>query len=437
MKNEKLAKNKKKTKNNKKNLIIIIFIIIALIISVILFLNKDMFIKKEIDDKKYNNEVKEPEIREEPKIKETVTLNSGDKLDYNIFFNNKIDIEKSKITFENQDKTIQNKDLILEENYIISIGTYNVLINYEDKTYNSVLIIKDKTSPVLEVKNITIKEGEKVTLKDFIVSCKDNSNKECNYVLTDKNAKETKLNLKDTASYYIIAKDSSDNETKKEITLTINKPNTNNTKPNNNEKKVLETKNITEESSEDIKYGVKYKIVKTYKVTKYEDGTETKKLTNTSKKLDVTGYKATPKDMESEARNVVTNNYNNYIEVVNFTNGYRKEVGVKELKLDKELSVLATIRAMECAYTDKMDHTRPNGQGFYSIGDDMNYSSMIFGENLQYGWGGYNNTPLKAATNWRNSPGHYQNMISGGYGTIGIGKYTLDGKTYWAQLFCG
>lgn len=62
---------------------------------------------------------------------------------------------------------------------------------------------------------------------------------------------------------------------------------------------------------------------------------------------------------------------------------------------------------------------------------------MIMGENIQYGMGGHGNTPEKAAVNWRNSPGHYRNMIATGFGTIGVGKYTLNGKTYWVQLFCG
>ena len=38
---------------------------------------------------------------------------------------------------------------------------------------------------------------------------------------------------------------------------------------------------------------------------------------------------------------------------------------------------------------------------------------------------------------WRNSDGHYGNMINTMFTRVGFGKYTLNGKTYWVQIFAG
>ena len=36
---------------------------------------------------------------------------------------------------------------------------------------------------------------------------------------------------------------------------------------------------------------------------------------------------------------------------------------------------------------------------------------------------------------WKNSQGHYKNMITDYFTFAGFGKYELNGKIYWVQMF--
>lgn len=415
----------KKIKVSKKMLFIILCVLFVFIVALFICFYKDELFKKV-----YTSNMGESNIE----VNEIVVLDSGQILDYEIFFKDAIDLHNVNFSFSNQDENISDKNLIIEDGLVNSVGKYDVKIEIDGNIYRSVLEINDKTAPILEVKDITVNEGEKVDVTSFIVSCVDNSLKECTYDILDLDGNTTNLDLSyGTRKYFIIAKDESENATKKEVQLSVTKKENN----SNSQSNVLSTKNVIDTTIENGKYGTKYKVTNTYRITKYQDGTEIKKLIKTSKVLDVSGFNATSKDMEAEARNNTNSNYSVYQEMTNYVNEYRNEVGANPLTLDKELSLLATIRAIEMAYSGKFSHNRPNGLGFYTVGEELGYDRMILGENISHGSGGYNDTTRKAATNWRNSEGHYQNMIKSGFGRIGVGKYTLEGKTYWVQLFCG
>lgn len=206
------------------------------------------------------------------------------------------------------------------------------------------------------------------------------------------------------------------------------------------EKTIVKTEQNVEELELQLeKYGTKIYTARYYDITTYNDGTTDKTLKRTVNNLiDTKGFNGTPSSMLEEAKALVKENMNKYNELLGYVNGYRKEVNAKELVLDYDLSVAATIRAMEMAYTNKMSHTRPNGSSCFTILKDLNYTSYYtVGENIAAGY----NTPQTVATGWRNSKdGHYENMINSEYTKIGLGMVTLKGTsygTYWAQLFVG
>ena len=134
-------------------------------------------------------------------------------------------------------------------------------------------------------------------------------------------------------------------------------------------KTVVSTENIKEESSEPYKYGVVLKEVKTYTVTTYSDGTTDKKLINTKKSYDSSGYNATTNDLKSEATSLAGSNKSIYNKVLENVNTYRSEVGANNIVLDDKLSIAATIRAMEMAYSGVFDasHNRPNGSSCFTV----------------------------------------------------------------------
>lgn len=136
---------------------------------------------------------------------------------------------------------------ILKENYtkeevIVGVGKYKVIIENDTKTYETTLTIEDKESPILEVQDVSIIEGTKINISNFIKTCSDNSYIDCSYTLIDSDFKKIDLPTKiGKYSFKIVATDESDNKTEKEVSLSIEEPKkntaTNNTSSNKNTKK--------------------------------------------------------------------------------------------------------------------------------------------------------------------------------------------------------
>ncbi|MDK4697344.1 CAP domain-containing protein [Kingella negevensis] len=121
--------------------------------------------------------------------------------------------------------------------------------------------------------------------------------------------------------------------------------------------------------------------------------------------------------LATEAQKVVTN-----------TNKLRAEVGLPALKHDERLSAYAQRRAEEIVRS--FEHARLNGQNI-QVGGTTNY----VGENIAAG----NTTADKTVLDqWRNSSGHYKNMILKTYTKMGAGVVYVPGSKYgyyWVQIF--
>lgn len=200
-------------------------------------------------------------------------------------------------------------------------------------------------------------------------------------------------------------------------------------------KQVVSTETEEEKEVLEEKYGTKKIKSSYYNVIKYDDGTVDKQYNYSNTYYDKSGFNASTNDLIGEARNVASQNNGIYREVVNYVNNYRSAAGVASINLDNELSVAATIRAMEMAYSSRgMSHTRPNGSDCFTIFNELGIS-YTFGlaENVAAG----QTSASMVAQSWYNSPGHRQNMENSTYTKIGIGMYELGGVKYWAQLFVG
>ena len=286
------------------------------------------------------------------------------------------------------DKEINKKDVIS------NVNTYKVLIIVNKNKYNTELNVIDTKSPKLTTKNITIYENEKYNINSFVTSCKDNSNKKCNISFADK--KMANYTKSGTYKISINAKDNSNNETISNATLTIKNKITSNKASNNSNKK------------------------------SNKSATTTKKTNNTSNSKYKTTY-----ELQGLATKEVKNNKKIADEVIKYTNSYRKEVNAKALKYDEKLSIVATIRVIEIAYYDKFDHVRPNGLTFSSVIRDLNINYGYCGENIAYGY--LDSEEVSVA--WKESKGHYKNMVNTQYTKIGVGYYEYNNTIYWAQIF--
>jgi uncharacterized protein YkwD len=116
------------------------------------------------------------------------------------------------------------------------------------------------------------------------------------------------------------------------------------------------------------------------------------------------------------------------IEVLNETNKYRSG---KPLVLDTELTKVANIRAMELANTKELSHIRPNGRYYSELFEQYKIDATFSGENIAQGY----TSAKEVCEAWKNSKGHYLNMIKDKYTKMGVGFYTKNGITYWVQIF--
>lgn len=115
--------------------------------------------------------------------------------------------------------------------------------------------------------------------------------------------------------------------------------------------------------------------------------------------------------------------YQKAYQALTYTNKVRAQVGAKPLTMDKDLLAAAMQRAAEIAVL--FSHDRPDGTDCFSA------SPKMYGENIAAGQA----SASSVVTSWKNSSGHYANMIDTDYQSIGIGCFNYDGTLYWVQCF--
>ncbi len=118
--------------------------------------------------------------------------------------------------------------------------------------------------------------------------------------------------------------------------------------------------------------------------------------------------------------------------MVQWINELRAQNGAAPLKVYTIGGSAANLRAKECA--QGFSHTRPNGGSCFTVLDEKNISSNTMGENIfKCSWSECD--PYSAFTAWKNSPGHFENMINSSFDYVSIGYYSDSTGQYWVQLF--
>lgn len=132
-------------------------------------------------------------------------------------------------------------------------------------------------------------------------------------------------------------------------------------------------------------------------------------------------------------------------------NEERVRCGVAPLETNTTLQAAADVRADECHVS--FSHTRPDGTDCFSIFEgEFTYNAWTLGENIAYiGQGCYEaeelNDVLSEAylkdlarqffTNYKNSPGHYANMINKNFKETGVGiSINYDSQDGWIRVYC-
>lgn len=328
-------------------------------------------------------------IKEESQLIE-VKYNSIDKIEIEI--NTKLPkiSDYMNESLEGTIKYYKNNTEMAEKEVLKNIGEYIVKISIDNQEYTSTLIVKDTVKPKLTLKGITIYKGTTYNINSFVKSCTDNSNLKC-----DISFKDTKMaNYKNAGSYdiTIIAKDKAGNEVQSKTKLVIKDKQTNITSNKANT-------TISKKSN--------------------KNATKNNNINDSTTKF------------KNEAKKLISVNKADAQKILDLTNQYRKEKNIKALKLDSQLCQAANVRAMELATYNYFEHARPNGAAYWTILNDLNISRKTSGENIAFGY----SSAEEVSQAWKDSKGHYANMINAHYTNIGIGEYTLNGITYHVQIF--
>lgn len=113
------------------------------------------------------------------------------------------------------------------------------------------------------------------------------------------------------------------------------------------------------------------------------------------------------------------------VAVLDLVNARRAENGKGALRLDRQLSMAAELRAAETSVY--YGHMRPNGKSIYTAAG----TGIMSGENIAVG----QVSAAEVMDAWMNSDGHRANILEDAFTTIGLACYEHNGKKYWVQLF--
>ncbi|WP_137664475.1 MucBP domain-containing protein [Enterococcus hulanensis] len=125
--------------------------------------------------------------------------------------------------------------------------------------------------------------------------------------------------------------------------------------------------------------------------------------------------------------------------IVQKVNDLRKSLGVSPLQENTKLTAAAYVRSTELK--QRLAHIRPDGRDISTAITEQGLSIVGYpGENIAYDGRPASLVSGKAAgeamfESWKNSPGHYANMIDADYKYIGVGVYCYGSQLYGAQLF--
>lgn len=114
-------------------------------------------------------------------------------------------------------------------------------------------------------------------------------------------------------------------------------------------------------------------------------------------------------------------------QVSQLVNEERKKAGLAPLTLDAELSNVAMAKAQDMIAKNYFDHNSPTYGSPFDMMRSFGIDYTAAGENIAKG----QTSPQAVMTDWMNSPGHRQNILSTNYDSIGVAYY----QGAWVQLF--
>ena len=109
---------------------------------------------------------------------------------------------------------------------------------------------------------------------------------------------------------------------------------------------------------------------------------------------------------------------------------------VAALAMNANLRLAAQRHSQDMATNNYFSHTSLDGRTYVDRIRAAGYTGSFLGENIAAGYG----SPASVVNGWMASTGHCQNIMNGGYRSIGVGYAFRAGsqfRSYWTQTFGG
>ncbi len=375
--------------------------------------------------------------------------------------------------------------------YLRGIRTINVTI-FGDYEYKTKLSIVDTTSPTVTLQDVSIPADKTLDLKKFVKTYLDNSQIN-DYTINFK--EDYDLTKEGTQNVTLVVCDFSNNCNEGTAKLTItkatnpnssgstSKPSTGNSSSSNKKPSSSSSNSSSSSSKSKSKksktlhsFDASNVITPTYRSCTVENKkennytlvidhygtTESMKFNyieytrdekckyniidykgrqNTTVKYAYSKFNGRAKTMLEEAMyiyNQKDNPESDYKNTLNdflaYTNNARKNAGIKNVELNYHLCMIATMRAMELAYSGipYQNHLRPDGTYWETIWNEYGLSTpSARGENIVID---YASDKLAFQVLFSSTP-HRNAILNNMYGKMGVGKVVFNNHIYIVQTF--
>ena len=123
--------------------------------------------------------------------------------------------------------------------------------------------------------------------------------------------------------------------------------------------------------------------------------------------------------------------------IFNKVNEERTKAGVAPLTYNTTMENYARIKSQDMGDNNYFSHTDLNGNNITTKMKADGVTYKAWGENIAYIAGVTDPTALanQFMTNWMNSQGHKENILSTKFSSIGVGVYKIGNKLYGTQEF--
>ena len=223
---------------------------------------------------------------------------------------------------------------------------------------------------------------------------------------------------------------------------TVDKPNNGGNNNNNNNDSIVPPSNNTETPEDTIVPPTVDETPSTPDTPTVDETTSVPDTPTVDETPSVPNIPVVDETPDNSTENNVTNADENFMAAVetaiyNKVNEERAKAGVPTLTYNTVMQKYARIKSQDMGDNNYFSHEDLNGNLITTQMKKDGVSYKAWGENIAYIGGNISADALaeRFMTNWMNSSGHRENILSTNFSSIGVGVYKIGNKVYATQEF--